>query len=67
MRPVLTVTALLRIIAPAWDETTAPTGPEYFLRLIGEVISVSLETVEIVAGLPELGIDERVSDGEDES
>ena len=36
----------------------------YILRLIGKVISVSLETVEIVAGLPELGIDEAVSDGE---
>ncbi|MDE0310654.1 MAG: hypothetical protein OXI52_00205 [Caldilineaceae bacterium] len=35
--------------------------PQYILRLIGKVISVSLETVEIVAGLPELGIDEDVS------
>ena len=32
--------------------------PEYILRLVGKVISVSLETVEIVEGLPELGIDE---------
>ena len=38
--------------------------PQYILRLIGKVISVSLETVEIVAGLPELGIDEGASDGE---
>ena len=38
--------------------------PQYILRLIGKVISVSLETVEIVAELPELGIDEGVSDGE---
>ena len=30
--------------------------PEYIVRLIGKVISVSLETVEIVEGLPELGI-----------
>ena len=30
--------------------------PEYILRLIGKVISVSLETVGIVEGLPELGI-----------
>ncbi len=29
--------------------------PQYILRLIGKVISVSLETVEIVAGLPILG------------
>jgi len=33
--------------------------PQYILRLIGKVISVSLETVEIVAGLPELGIGEK--------
>ena len=38
--------------------------PQYIVRLIGKVISVSLETVEIVAGLPELGIDEGVLDGE---
>ena len=35
--------------------------PQYILRLIGKVISVSLETVEVVEGLPELGIDEGVS------
>ncbi len=35
--------------------------PEYIVRLIGKVISVSLETVKIVKGLPELGIDEDVS------
>ena len=29
---------------------------EYIVRLIGKVISVSLETVEIVEGLPELGV-----------
>ena len=32
--------------------------PEYIVGLIGKVISVSLETVEIVEGLPELGIEE---------
>ena len=32
--------------------------PQYILRLIGKVISVSLETVKIVQGLPELGIGE---------
>ena len=31
---------------------------EYIVRLIGKVISVSVETVEIVVGLPELGIGE---------
>ncbi len=30
--------------------------PQYILRLIGKVVSVSLETVEIVAGLPDLGV-----------
>ncbi len=38
--------------------------PQYILRLIGKVISVSLETVKVVEGLPELGIDKAVSDGE---
>ena len=32
--------------------------PEYVVRLIGKVISVSLETVGIVEGLPELGVGE---------
>ena len=30
--------------------------PQYILRLIGQVITVSLETVQIVKGLPQLGI-----------
>ena len=30
--------------------------PEYIVRLVGKVIAVSLETVEIVEGLPALGI-----------
>ena len=30
--------------------------PEYIVRLIGKVISVSLETVKIVEGLPNLGV-----------
>ena len=30
--------------------------PEYIVRLIGKVVAVSLETVGIVEGLPELGI-----------
>ena len=29
--------------------------PQYIVKLIGKVIAVSLETVEIVEGLPELG------------
>ena len=32
--------------------------PQYILRLIGQVITVSLETVKIVAALPPLGIPE---------
>ena len=32
--------------------------PQYIVRLIGKVISVSLETVGIVEGLPELGVPE---------
>ena len=30
--------------------------PQYIVKLIGKVITVSLETVEIVEGLPELGL-----------
>lgn len=30
--------------------------PQYIVRLIGQVITVSLETVKVVRGLPELGI-----------
>ena len=30
--------------------------PQYILRLLGKVISLSLETVQIVAALPELGV-----------
>ena len=32
--------------------------PQYILRLLGQVISVSLETVKIVEGLPRLGVEE---------
>ena len=31
-------------------------GPQYIVKLIGKVITVSLETVEIVEGLPDLGL-----------
>jgi len=30
--------------------------PQYILQLIGQVVTVSLETVEIVRGLPTLGL-----------
>jgi len=46
------------------NDPNRPDDPQYILRLIGKVISVSLETVEIVTGLPELGIDGSVSDRE---
>ncbi len=29
--------------------------PQYIVRLVGKVITVSLETVKVVEGLPELG------------
>ena len=35
--------------------------PQYIVKLIQKVITVSLETVEIVEGLPELGISEKES------
>ena len=35
--------------------------PQYIVKLIGKVITVSLETVEIVEGLPGLGISEKES------
>ncbi len=38
--------------------------PQYIVRLIGKVITVSLETVEIVESLPELGIGEGVAEGQ---
>ena len=38
------------------NDPNRPDDEEYIVRLIGKVITVSLETVEIVEGLPELGI-----------
>ena len=35
--------------------------PQYIVNLIGKVITVSLETMEIVEGLPKLGIPEKES------
>ncbi len=35
--------------------------PQYIVKLIGKVITVSLETMEIVEGLPKLGISEKKS------
>ena len=38
------------------NDPNRPDDPEYIVRLIGKVITVSLETVEIVEGLPDLGV-----------
>jgi len=34
--------------------------PQYIVRLVGQVVTVSLETVKIVKGLPALGLPELV-------
>ena len=46
------------------NDPNRPDDPQYILRLLAKVISVSLETVKIVEGLPELGIEEGASEGE---
>jgi predicted helicase len=33
-----------------------PDDPEYIVRFLGQVITVSLETVKVVKGLPPLGM-----------
>jgi len=38
------------------NDPNRPDDPQYILRLIGQVITVSLETVKIVASLPQLGM-----------
>ncbi len=37
------------------NDPTCPDDPEYIVRLLGQVITVSLETVKLVKGLPALG------------
>ncbi len=39
------------------NDPNRPDDPQYILRLLAKVISVSLETVKIVEGLPKLGIE----------
>jgi predicted helicase len=34
------------------SDPNRPDGPEYLVRLVGQVVRVSVETVRIVAGLP---------------
>lgn len=36
------------------NDPNRPDDPEYIVRLLGQVITVSLETVKVVAGLPAL-------------
>jgi predicted helicase len=38
------------------SDPNRPDDPKYILRLIGQVITVSLETNKIVRSLPELGV-----------
>ncbi len=38
------------------NDPNRPDDPRYVVKLIGKVIAVSLETVEIVEGLPDLGV-----------
>ena len=38
------------------NDPNRPDDPRYIVKLIGKVIAVSLETVEIVEGLPDLGV-----------
>jgi len=40
------------------NDPNCPDDRQYILRLIGQVITVSLETVKIVASLPRLGLPE---------
>ncbi len=43
------------------NDPNRPDDPQYILRLLAQVVSVSLETVKIVEGLPELGIEKAES------
>ncbi len=36
------------------NDPNRPDDPEYIVRLLGQVITVSLETVKVVQGLPPL-------------
>jgi predicted helicase len=37
------------------NDPNRPEDPQYIVRLVGKVITVSLETVKVVEGLPGLG------------
>lgn len=34
------------------NDPNGPDGPEYIVRFVGQIITVSLETVKVVKGLP---------------
>ncbi len=38
------------------NDPNRPDDPEYIVRLLGQVITVSLETVKVVKGFPSLDI-----------
>ncbi len=40
------------------NDPNRPDDPTYILRLIGQIVTVSLETVEIVGSLPSLGLEQ---------
>ena len=41
------------------SDPNRPDDPQYIVRLIGKVITVSLETMKIVCGLPDLAANEK--------
>ena len=43
------------------DDPNREDDPEYILRLIGQVVQVSSETVKIVKALPKLGVQDSAS------
>ena len=49
------------------NDPNKPNDPQHNLRLIGKVITVSLETVKIVEGLPELSVGEAMEGVEENS
>jgi hypothetical protein len=39
-----------------WNDSNRPDDPQYILRLVAQVVTVSLETVKLVKTLPPLGL-----------
>ena len=40
------------------NDPNRPDAPQYILRLLAKAITISLETVDIMAALPQLGIEQ---------